>query len=73
MGQHQVQTLALYGWYAIKVDILGAVAATVFTLQMGVVSAGIVAIPISLSALFGIWVYVTLKPSVRVCLGLERD
>ncbi|CAK5079897.1 unnamed protein product [Meloidogyne enterolobii] len=51
----------------------GAVAATVITLQMGVVSAGIVAIPVSLTALFGIWVYVTLKPSVKSCLGLEKD
>ena len=51
----------------------GAVAATVVTLQMGVVSAGIVAIPVSLTALFGIWVYVTLKPTVKSCLGLEKD
>uniref|UniRef100_A0A914I3C9 GB1/RHD3-type G domain-containing protein n=1 Tax=Globodera rostochiensis TaxID=31243 RepID=A0A914I3C9_GLORO len=51
----------------------GAVAATVLTLQMGVVSAGIVAIPVSLTALFGIWVYVTLKPTVKSCLGLEKD
>uniref|UniRef100_A0A7E4W6Q6 GB1/RHD3-type G domain-containing protein n=1 Tax=Panagrellus redivivus TaxID=6233 RepID=A0A7E4W6Q6_PANRE len=39
-----------------------AVVASVFTLQMGIVSAGIVAIPISLSALFGIWCYVTIRP-----------
>ncbi|KAL7077122.1 hypothetical protein ACQ4LE_003599 [Meloidogyne hapla] len=51
----------------------GAVAATVITLQMGIVSAGIVAIPVSLTTLFGIWVYVTLKPSVKSCLGLEKD
>ncbi|KAL3124187.1 hypothetical protein niasHT_004776 [Heterodera trifolii] len=51
----------------------GAVAATVVTLQMGVVSAGIVAIPVSLTALFGIWVYVTLKPTVKACLGMEKD
>ncbi|KAI1727059.1 atlastin-1 [Ditylenchus destructor] len=51
----------------------GAVAVSVVTLQMGVVSAGIVAIPVSLTALFGIWMYVTLKPTIRVCLGMERD
>uniref|UniRef100_A0A914CLN2 GB1/RHD3-type G domain-containing protein n=1 Tax=Acrobeloides nanus TaxID=290746 RepID=A0A914CLN2_9BILA len=39
----------------------GAVAASVVTLQLGMVSAGIVAIPISLSTLFGIWLYVTVK------------
>uniref|UniRef100_A0A915D6N7 GB1/RHD3-type G domain-containing protein n=1 Tax=Ditylenchus dipsaci TaxID=166011 RepID=A0A915D6N7_9BILA len=51
----------------------GAVAASVITLQMGIVSAGIVAIPVSLGALFGIWAYVTLKPTLKVCLGMERD
>ncbi|CAD5220250.1 unnamed protein product [Bursaphelenchus okinawaensis] len=51
----------------------GAIAATVFSLQLGVVSAGIVAIPISLTALCGIWVWVTVKPTLRVCLGFERD
>ncbi|KAE9555669.1 hypothetical protein FO519_001140 [Halicephalobus sp. NKZ332] len=45
----------------------GAVAASVVTLQLGVVSAGIVAIPISLTALFGIWCYVTVKPLCQRC------
>ncbi|KAI6176238.1 GB1/RHD3-type G domain-containing protein [Aphelenchoides bicaudatus] len=51
----------------------GAIAATIFSLQVGLVSAGIVAIPIALTGLCGIWVWVTIKPTVRVCLGLERE
>ncbi|KAI6207104.1 Atlastin-3 [Aphelenchoides besseyi] len=51
----------------------GAIAGAVFTLQLGVVSAGIVALPVSLSVLCGIWVWVTVKPTVRACLGMERD
>lgn len=39
----------------------GAVAVSLVTLQLGMVSAGIVAVPISLSTLFGIWLYVTVK------------
>lgn len=48
----------------------GAVAASVVTLQLGLVSAGIVAIPISLTALFGIWCYVTVKP---LCQRVKED
>jgi atlastin len=47
----------------------GAVAASVLTLQMGLVSAGIVAIPISLTTLFGIWCYVSVKPLCARCFG----
>ncbi|RCN28602.1 hypothetical protein ANCCAN_25653, partial [Ancylostoma caninum] len=49
----------------------GAVAATVLTLQTGLVSAGIVAIPISLATLFVIWVYVFSKPHIDNCLEKE--
>lgn len=55
------------------IDCLGAIAATIFSLEIGLVSAGIVAIPIALSGLCGIWVWVTIKPTIRACLGLERD
>jgi hypothetical protein len=37
----------------------GAIAATLFGLQVGLVSTGIVAIPIALSGLCGIWVWVS--------------
>ena len=50
----------------------GAVAASVVTLQLGVVSAGIVAVPISLTALFGIWCYVTVKPLCQRCRGKKK-
>lgn len=40
----------------------GAIAGAVLTLQAGVVSLGIVAIPISLTTLFFIWAYVWTKP-----------
>ncbi|CAD6199797.1 unnamed protein product [Caenorhabditis auriculariae] len=43
----------------------GAVAGAVVTLQAGIVSLGIVAIPISLSTLFLIWAYVWTKPFVE--------
>ncbi|CAJ0603214.1 unnamed protein product [Cylicocyclus nassatus] len=49
----------------------GAVAATVLTLQTGLVSLGIVAIPISLATLFLIWIYVFTKPHIEACLGKE--
>ncbi|VDN49623.1 unnamed protein product [Gongylonema pulchrum] len=44
-----------------------AIGGAVLTLQAGMVSAGVVAIPISLTALLAIWTYVYLKPKVRSC------
>ncbi|KAF7638972.1 GB1/RHD3-type G domain-containing protein [Meloidogyne graminicola] len=49
----------------------GAVAASVITLQMGVVSAGIVAIPVSLTALFGIWVCLCNIKAIKIYLNLK--
>lgn len=69
----QPQVISLIVNRTIKCAILGAIAAAIFGLEIGFVSTGIVAIPISLSALCGIWVYVKVKPTVRACLGLERD
>ncbi|PIO68811.1 guanylate-binding protein [Teladorsagia circumcincta] len=49
----------------------GTVAATVLTLQTGLVSAGIVAIPISLATLLIIWIYVYSKPHIDHCMDKE--
>ncbi|CAJ0937479.1 unnamed protein product, partial [Mesorhabditis belari] len=52
----------------------GAVAATVMTMQAGLVSAGIVSIPIALGTLFAIWIYVYAKPYVEQCFEKgEKD
>ncbi|KHN88280.1 Atlastin-3 [Toxocara canis] len=48
-----------------------AVGGAWLTLQAGMVSAGIVAIPISLGALLAIWSYVYLEPKIRSCI--RRD
>uniref|UniRef100_A0A9J2PBS0 GB1/RHD3-type G domain-containing protein n=1 Tax=Ascaris lumbricoides TaxID=6252 RepID=A0A9J2PBS0_ASCLU len=45
-----------------------AVGGAWLTLQAGMVSAGIVAIPISLGALLAIWTYVYLEPKIRSCV-----
>ncbi|CAJ0560752.1 unnamed protein product, partial [Mesorhabditis spiculigera] len=50
----------------------GAVAATVMTMQAGLVSAGIVAIPVALATLFVIWVYVYTKPYVEQCFSKQE-
>ncbi|CAI4232036.1 unnamed protein product [Auanema sp. JU1783] len=50
----------------------GAIAASVFTLQTGLVSLGIVAIPISLGTLFVIWTYVWIKPHVERCFTKQE-
>jgi hypothetical protein len=47
------------------------VAGAVFALQVGAVSAGVIAIPASLVTIFGIWAYVTAKPCVRRWLRLR--
>ncbi|KAK6747308.1 hypothetical protein RB195_000486 [Necator americanus] len=49
----------------------GAAAVTYWTLQTGLVSAGIVAIPISLATLFVVWLYVSAKPHIDDCLKKE--
>ncbi|WKY05607.1 hypothetical protein Q1695_006089 [Nippostrongylus brasiliensis] len=51
----------------------GTVAATVLTLQTGLVSAGIVAIPISLATLLFIWIYVYSKPHIDQCMDKETQ
>uniref|UniRef100_A0A158Q8F4 GB1/RHD3-type G domain-containing protein n=1 Tax=Elaeophora elaphi TaxID=1147741 RepID=A0A158Q8F4_9BILA len=45
-----------------------AVGGAVLTLQAGMVSAGVIAIPVSLTALLAIWAYVYYKPKIRSCL-----
>uniref|UniRef100_A0A1I7YB13 GB1/RHD3-type G domain-containing protein n=1 Tax=Steinernema glaseri TaxID=37863 RepID=A0A1I7YB13_9BILA len=50
----------------------GAIAASVFTLQLGVVSAGVVAIPIALGTLFAIWIYVFVDQQVSSCMNKNR-
>ncbi|KAL3981472.1 Guanylate-binding protein N-terminal domain family protein [Acanthocheilonema viteae] len=45
-----------------------AIGGAVLTLQAGMVSAGVIAIPVSLTALLAIWAYVYYKPKIRSCL-----
>lgn len=49
-----------------------AIGGAVLTLQAGMVSAGVVAIPISLTALLAIWTYVYLRPKIRSCIRRDR-
>ncbi|VDP13645.1 unnamed protein product [Onchocerca flexuosa] len=44
-----------------------AIGGAVLTLQAGMVSAGVIAIPVSLTALLAIWAYVYYKPKIRSC------
>ncbi|CAB3409766.1 unnamed protein product [Caenorhabditis bovis] len=50
----------------------GAIAGSVLTLQAGIVSLGIVAIPISLTTLFFIWAYVWTKPYFENLVNREK-
>ncbi|MCP9266444.1 Atlastin-3 [Dirofilaria immitis] len=44
-----------------------AIGGAVLTLQAGMVSAGVIAVPVSLTALLAIWAYVYYKPKIRSC------
>ncbi|VDN04906.1 unnamed protein product [Thelazia callipaeda] len=49
-----------------------AIGGAMLTLQAGMVSAGVVAIPVSLTALLAIWAYVYYRPKVHTCLRQQR-
>ncbi|VDK75705.1 unnamed protein product [Litomosoides sigmodontis] len=50
-----------------------AIGGAVLSLQAGMVSAGVIAIPVSLTALLAIWVYVYYKPKIRSCLHHDSN